>query len=56
MGGLEASCYDIDDNKILVTLQHGWRGSEAKEFLLSREEVQEVMWNEKTFYPSQEDD
>ena len=53
-GGVDAACYDIGDGKILVTVQHGWRGQDVKEFLLQRPEVTEIEWNQKTFKRGEE--
>ena len=50
-GGLEVQCYDIEWDKILVTMQRGWDADPLLEFLLDQEPVVEVMWNDKKHLP-----
>ena len=41
-GGLSVTCYDVGDNKILVSSQKGWHSREIVDFFLEREEVKSV--------------
>ena len=53
--GIEVTCFDAADmgelappggeRQMIVTLQHGWRGYEAREFLLQQPEVALVEWD-----------
>ena len=55
MEGIEVTCFDAADmgtaappageQQMIVTLQHGWRGYEVRDFLLQREEVMLVEWD-----------
>lgn len=38
--------------KLLVTLQTGWRGYELRDFLLEREELEELEWDQVKYSPS----
>ena len=43
--GIDCTIYIIDENRLLVTLQQGWRGYEAREFLLDQSYVNSVEWD-----------
>ena len=61
MAGIEVTCYDMQsavgaaannilgsgagDTQMIVTLQHGWRGYEVRDFLLQQPEVTAVEWD-----------
>ena len=57
MAGIEVMCYDMDaaatvaggsaggEKQMVVTLQHGWRGYEVRDFLLQQPEVAAVEWD-----------
>lgn len=45
MAGIEAQVYDMGESTVVVTLQHGWRGYEVRDFLLAQPEVREVDWD-----------
>jgi hypothetical protein len=45
------TCYDIEDDKILVTLKMGWRGKDVQEFILEQPAVLQLEWNGKIFHP-----
>eukprot|EP00500_Bicosoecida_sp_ms1_P008407 CAMPEP_0203820974 /NCGR_PEP_ID=MMETSP0115-20131106/41663_1 /ASSEMBLY_ACC=CAM_ASM_000227 /TAXON_ID=33651 /ORGANISM="Bicosoecid sp, Strain ms1" /LENGTH=207 /DNA_ID=CAMNT_0050729993 /DNA_START=38 /DNA_END=658 /DNA_ORIENTATION=- len=47
--GVTVTCYDIGDNRVLTTLQHGWRGFELLRFLLDQPDATEVEWNQHTY-------
>ena len=60
--GIEVTCFDAADMggtaapskepQLMVTLQHGWRGYEVRDFLLQQREVVLVEWdNIKTVPP-----
>ena len=44
-GGIGVSVYDVAPDRLLVALQRGWRGDEAKQFLLAQPEVERVEWD-----------
>ncbi len=43
--GLSALCYDVGDNKLLVSIQRGWHAHSVKDFLLQQPQVAEVEWD-----------
>lgn len=47
--GITVTCYDIGENRILSTLQHGWRGFDLLRFLLAQPSTTEVEWNQHTY-------
>jgi len=64
--GIEVTCYDMAGSglsraaggdsgdaqqQMIVTLQHGWRGYEAREFLLQQGEVTLVEWDDVKSVP-----
>jgi len=51
--GIEVSVYDMEDSRVLVTLQHGWRGYDVKEFLVRQQAhlVEEVEWDQVKYKP-----
>jgi hypothetical protein len=49
--GCAVTMYDIEEDKILFSMQRGWKGSEIKDFLLDQLEVLVVEWNTKKFLP-----
>jgi len=53
-GGLEASVYDISDEKakrMLVTMQSGWNAYDLRDFLLQRPELEELEWDQVKYHP-----
>ena len=53
-GGLEASVYDISDEKakrMLVTMQSGWNAYDLRDFLLQRPELDELEWDQVKYHP-----
>jgi hypothetical protein len=48
-GGIEATAYDLEASKVLLTVQKGHQGEELKDFLVEQEEVLEVEWNSKKY-------
>lgn len=48
-GGLDVSCYDLEQGRILVTLQHGWEAFKLKDFLVDQVDVAEVEWNQAKY-------
>lgn len=47
LAGIESTTYDLENDKLLLTLQEGWRGYEAREFLFTQKlaTVLEVEWD-----------
>lgn len=43
--GLQASIYNIEGDRLLLSTQKGWFGEDIKEFLLTRGEVNKLTWN-----------
>lgn len=43
--GITASVYEVATDRLVVTLQQGWRGLEVRDFLLARDEVADVEWD-----------
>ncbi|CAM9293165.1 unnamed protein product, partial [Phaeothamnion confervicola] len=56
VGGLEVTPYYVQERTLLVSMQKGWEGQEALDFLLSRLEVDKVTWNNQDFYPDRDSD
>ena len=50
--GIDISCYDLEDHRMLVTLQSGWRGYDVKDFLLKESMVTEVEWDSVKYRPT----
>jgi hypothetical protein len=50
-GGLEVSFYNIDTNKMLVSLQKGWDGGPVRDFLLDQAETVKVTWDQHDYLP-----
>lgn len=48
---VDVTCYDIGDNRILTTLQKGWKGFQLLQFLLKQPMVSEVEWNQHKYKP-----
>ena len=48
-GRIHVTNYVIEDDTILVTLQHGWEGHELRDFLLEQEHVKSVTWDSKEY-------
>lgn len=48
--GIECSIYDVAAGRLLVTLQQGWRGFEAREFLLAQAAVRVVEWDQQSYF------
>jgi len=49
LGGVTVTCYVIEDDTILATMQHGWNGNQLKEFLLDQKHVKQVTWDSQTY-------
>ncbi len=47
LAGIESTTYDLENDRLLLTLQEGWRGYEAREFLFTQKlaTVLEVEWD-----------
>lgn len=48
-GRIHVQNYVIEDDTILVTLQHGWEGHELRDFLLDQEHVKSITWDSKEY-------
>jgi hypothetical protein len=55
-GGITAMFYKIEENRLLASLQKGWDGKAVKDFLLTRNEVVKVTWDNIDYRPGDEDD
>ena len=44
-GGINLSAYRIDPRRLLVTTTYGWYGQDVIDFLLTRETVMKVTWD-----------
>ena len=51
LGGVEVTPYAVEFDTLLMTVQRGWNGAQLKEFLLSKEEVIEVEWDQIKYKP-----
>lgn len=51
LGGVNVTSYAIEFDTILMTLQRGWNGYELKDYLLTKEEVIQVEWDQITYIP-----
>ena len=51
LGGVEVTPYAIEYDTLLMTVQRGWNGDELRDFLLSKEEVIEVEWDQVKYKP-----
>ncbi|GMI07797.1 hypothetical protein TrRE_jg7227 [Triparma retinervis] len=43
--GFQTSIYNIEGDRLLVSVQKGWNGEDVKNFFLTRTEVNMVTWN-----------
>ena len=46
--GVEVTPYAVEYDTLLMTVQRGWNGDELRDFLLSKEEVIEVEWDQSS--------
>ena len=51
-GGLQVQFYNVEPTKFLVSLQKGWDGMQAKDFLLEQKEVAKVIWDNHDYFPA----
>ena len=51
LGGVEVTPYAVEYDTLLMTVQRGWNGDELRDFLLSKEEVIEVEWDQVKYKP-----
>ncbi len=49
--GSYALCYDVGENKLLVSIQRGWHAPSVKQFLLEQPQVVEVEWDSVKYRP-----
>lgn len=49
IGGVKVTTYTIEDDTVLVTLQHGWNGMDLLEFLVTQPKVIDVTWDGKAY-------
>lgn len=52
-GGVHVSAYNVD-GKLIVTIQKGWEGNKVKNFLMEREEVTKITWDQHDYFPNRE--
>jgi hypothetical protein len=52
--GIEATAYNIDEGRVLLSLQTGWRGYDVRDFLLTQPEVEELEWDSVKFAPGED--
>ena len=50
-GGLDVKFYNIEENRMLVSLQKGWDSNDVKDFLLEQKEVAKVTWDSIDYTP-----
>ena len=43
--GFDATLYNIEGDRLLVSIQKGWHGDDIRNFFLTRPEVGMVTWN-----------
>jgi len=55
-GGISVSFYNIEENRVLASLQKGWDGPAVKDFLLTQNEVIKVTWDNIDYEPNKEED
>ena len=51
LGGVNVTSYAIEFDTVLMTLQRGWNGYELKDYLLTKEEVIQVEWDNIKYIP-----
>lgn len=51
LGGVEVTPYAVEYDTLLMTVQRGWNGDELRDFLLGKEEVIEVEWDQVKYKP-----
>ena len=54
-GGLNVNFYNIEESKLLCSMQKGWDGKAVREFLLSRPEVKKVTWDQQESEPKDDE-
>mmetsp|Transcript_68901 Transcript_68901/g.138529 ORF Transcript_68901/g.138529 Transcript_68901/m.138529 type:complete len:207 (+) Transcript_68901:116-736(+) len=53
-GGIDVKFYNIEENRMLASLQKGWDSTEVKNFLLDQKEVAKVTWDSVDYFPSED--
>jgi hypothetical protein len=52
-GGVDAKFYNIEENRMLVSLQKGWDAKNVKDFLLEQDQVVKVTWDSIDYYQNE---
>uniref|UniRef100_A0A7S2RHB1 Mesoderm development candidate 2 n=1 Tax=Rhizochromulina marina TaxID=1034831 RepID=A0A7S2RHB1_9STRA len=50
-GGLTVTFFNIENDKVLCSMQKGWDGIQVKEFLLTQSQVAKVTWDNQDYVP-----
>ena len=54
-GGYNVNFYNIEDQKMLCSMQKGWDGKGVRDFLVDRPEVAKVTWDQHDYQPVDEE-
>ena len=54
-GGYSVNFYNIEDQKILCSMQKGWQGGPVRDFLLDQPQVTKVTWDQHNYEPKDEE-
>ena len=54
-GGYNVNFYNIEDQKMLCSMQKGWDGKAVRDFLVDRSEVAKVTWDNHDYEPVDEE-
>merc|ERR1712196_484820 len=54
-GGYSVNFYNIEDQKILCSMQKGWEGKPVRDFLLAQPQVTKVTWDQHNYEPKDEE-
>lgn len=52
---VDISCYPMEPDTVLVTVQRGWDGDDVYDYLSKQNKIEELSWNEKKTWPSKRD-
>jgi hypothetical protein len=52
----QVACYPNSDVGMLFTVKYHWQGEDVWKFLLTRKEIGELNWNDKTVHPYKNDE
>ena len=50
---IQVTCYPMEPDSILITVQRGWDGNEVFDYLSKQNIIKELSWNDEKVNPSE---